>query len=257
MSVRKIDKKLVEECFRKSIVTYKSHATVQQDITLRLINQLDQFPDISFNNVLEIGCGTGFLTKELVERYPVKHFFINDLVADFEDDIRELVGQKQDRNIDYLVGDIEEIDIPQNLDVIISTSTFQWITQIKELFDKLQHHLSSNGYLIFSTFGINNFNEIKSIEKIGLYYYSFEEIKNRLKQNFTLLYAGEEEIVKHFEGPRAVLQHIKQTGVNALQKKKWTKSDLIRFENKYNELYSDENGVRLTYHPMYFIAKPR
>jgi hypothetical protein len=50
---------------------------------------------------------------------------------------------------------------------------------------------------------------------------------------------------------------MKQTGVNGIPGKVWTKSDLNRFEEDYIDLFGTELGVPLTYQPIYFIAKPK
>ena len=46
-----------------------------------------------------------------------------------------------------------------------------------------------------------------------------------------------------------ILKHIKSTGVNALEMVSWTKTDMQKFENGYNNFCS---GIpTLTYHPIY------
>ena len=46
-----------------------------------------------------------------------------------------------------------------------------------------------------------------------------------------------------------ILKHIKSTGVNALEMVSWTKTDMQKFENGYNNFCS---GVpTLTYNPIY------
>ena len=55
--------------------------------------------------------------------------------------------------------------------------------------------------------------------------------------------------ILEFETPKDVLKHIKNTGVNALSDTRWTKSDLINFEEKYP---INANGkYSLTYQPIY------
>ncbi|PIE69881.1 MAG: malonyl-[acyl-carrier protein] O-methyltransferase BioC, partial [Deltaproteobacteria bacterium] len=59
-----------------------------------------------------------------------------------------------------------------------------------------------------------------------------------------------------FEHPLAVLQHLRQTGVNAIGSKSWTRRQLHQFCSEYEKLYAGAKGVQLTYHPMYFIGRP-
>ena len=59
----------------------------------------------------------------------------------------------------------------------------------------------------------------------------------------------------YFDHPKFVLQHLKATGVTATAKShRWTKQSLQQFYSDYQQFY-DEQGFRLTYHPIYVIAR--
>ena len=49
-------------------------------------------------------------------------------------------------------------------------------------------------------------------------------------------YIYPEIYVMAFDSPKDVLNHLKLTGVNAIENKSWTKKDLINFENGYRNL---------------------
>ena len=53
---------------------------------------------------------------------------------------------------------------------------------------------------------------------------------------------------------RNILEHIKLTGVGTNANCLWTKNKYETFKQKYLEKFSDNNGVELTYHPLYFIC---
>ena len=57
-----IDKSLVKKRFSKSLKTYDDNAIVQKQMAEKLV---DFLPKKEFNSVLEIGCATGLLTKQL------------------------------------------------------------------------------------------------------------------------------------------------------------------------------------------------
>ena len=64
----------------------------------------------------------------------------------------------------------------------------------------------------------------------------------------------EEEIhIMSFNSPKDVLKHLQATGVNAIEAKAWTKSDLLKFENGYNNLCSKR--ATLTYNPIYVFMQ--
>ena len=58
-----------------------------------------------------------------------------------------------------------------------------------------------------------------------------------------------------FESPKEVLKHIKSTGVNCLNVKNFYKSGFLKFEKEYKKLFDEKSCVKLTYHPIYIVAK--
>ena len=90
----------------------------------------------------------------------------------------------------------------------------------------------------------------------GLNYISLEFLKRQLEQqNFEVLFIEQEVKQIYFDHPKSVLQHLKATGVTATAKShRWTKQSLQQFYSDYQQFY-DEQGFRLTYHPIYVIAR--
>ena len=117
--------------------------------------------------------------------------------------------------------------------------------------------LNPDGYLVFSTFGPDNYREIREVNGKGLNYLSFGKHIKLLSEKFDIVWSERETITRHFATPLGVLSHMKQTGVNGIPGKAWTKSDLRKFEEDYQDLFGIDLGVPLTYQPLYFIAKPK
>ena len=109
--------------------------------------------------------------------------------------------------------------------------------------------------ICFSTFGEQNFREVAAVLSSGLDYRPFNTVKKLLADHFEIIYSEEETIPLCFDTPRAVLDHIKHTGTNALAKSRWTKGDLVSFEKSYQDSFACPEGVSLTYHPMYLIGR--
>jgi malonyl-CoA O-methyltransferase len=52
-----------------------------------------------------------------------------------------------------------------------------------------------------------------------------------------------------------VLGHIRDTGVNAVRSRFWTRRDQREFVQRYRDRFQHEDGVRLTYNPIYLIFR--
>ena len=99
--------------------------------------------------------------------------------------------------------------------------------------------------------------EIASIEDVGLSYNTLGELEIIAGRYFDITASRENEQRIEFSSPEALLHHIRQTGVNGLQRRSWTKSRYRHFLSEYSKLFSCENGVYLTYHPLYCCLKKK
>jgi len=236
----------------KSITTYRKHAIVQEAIASRLIAEMRRICPSHVDSVLEIGCGPAVLTEKYFQFFDANSYLANDIVEEYAP-VLEALNPK----IQFMAGDIESSELPQNLDLILSGSTFQWFNNLDAFLEKCQAALLKSGFLVFSSFGPDNYREIRSVEGSGLNYLSFGEHLRLLEKYFDVVWSEKEIITRHFPEPIEVLHHMKRTGVNGLPGKIWTKTDLKNFEARYKDLFGTELGVPLSYQPIYFIAKPK
>ena len=245
-----IDKALVAQRFAKAGQSYIEQAVVQKQISAQLFEYLKMYCPQSLPSVLEIGCGSGNLTHLFHSYFQVDQLFLNDLYADVDQHFSTI------ENIAWLIGDIEQLHLPQSLDAVISSSALQWMTDLPTLLHRIHDALKPNAYFGFSTFGSDNLTEIKQLTGQGLNYISLEFLKRQLEQqNFEVLLIEQEVKQIYFDHPKAVLQHLKATGVTATAKShRWTKQSLQQFYSDYQQFH-DEQGFRLTYHPIYVIAR--
>lgn len=245
-----INKALVAQRFAKAGQSYVEHAVVQKQISAQLFKYLKVYCPQNLASALEIGCGSGNLTHLFHSYFQVDQLFLNDLYEDVDQHFSTI------ENIAWLIGDIEQLHLPQSLDAVISSSALQWMTDLPTLLHRIHDALKPNAYFGFSTFGSDNLTEIKQLTGQGLNYISLEFLKRQLEQqNFEVLFIEQEVKQIYFDHPKSVLQHLKATGVTATAKShRWTKQSLQQFYLDYQQFY-DEQGFRLTYHPIYVIAR--
>ena len=227
--------------FVKAKDTYRKNAVIQKKMAKKLfLETVNNFGN-KFNSVFEIGCGTGFLTDEICSGLEYDNLFLNDITENF-------TGVVPFR---FYKGDILNIEIDEKFDLIISNAVFQWIEDKNLLFSKLYGLLKDDGILAFTTFGKENFSQIKDISGFGLKYENLESLIE--KTGFKALYFEEELETLYFTSVQKILEHIKLTGVQTSANCLWTRSKFEAFKEEYLKHFSDNNGVELTYHPQYFI----
>ena len=236
-----MNKDLIQKRFAKNLDTYNDNAKIQKKMAERLLSFLDRK---DFNDILEIGCGTGFLTQLVNEKFSFKTYTANDIVESCEKYVKEI-----NPKINFIPADIEKAveNSDKKYDLIISNAVFQWVENLESFIKLLVSKLNDGGVLLFSTFGPENFREVNFVLGKTLPYYSANELQEIIKCYKSVV--EQEMHVMAFKTPKDILKHIKSTGVNALEMVSWTKTDMQKFENGYNDFCS---GIpTLTYHPIY------
>jgi len=252
------DKQLVKKRFSKHFDTYHRKAIVQQRIATRLADLVSEINNNSLNKVLEFGCGTGFLTARILEKSTVEQYYLNDLTDVAYEENEAFKSAENKHKFTCIPGDAERIDFPNNLDVVLSSSTVQWFSQLELFFEKVNKVLKPEGLFAFSTFGPDNFKELKQVCNVGLPYKTTQEILAMLPSSFDVVYKQEwkESIV--FSNPIEVLRHMKLTGVTGVSSSFFGKEKLLAFNKTYQDLFSNKDlSVNLTYNPIIIIAKKK
>ena len=252
-------KELIKRRFTKSLGTYHQKALTQRHIANRVAQMaFDSLPEQS-DRIFEIGYGTGLLTEELIARFEVKKLFLNDLVEYFPINIKQLISEKNVvPSIDFVIGDVEKIDFPEDLNAVISSSTVQWLDDKLNFIKKSHTALKPNGMLIFNTFGPNNLAEVKELTGQGLNYLTIGDWKHWMDIYFDDVRIIQETILTPFDSPKELLQHLRLTCVTGtIADFKWTKSSFLDFQEKYYQQYAEKGKVNLTWDVIYVKGRKK
>lgn len=249
-------KELIIRGFARSLGTYSDSATIQRHVSEKLASLVLRYKTGLPYDILELGCGTGFLTENLLDAFPNANWTINDINSEVRESIGMLFQEKSFAKPLYVFDDAEKIPFDSNYDLIISSACIQWFSNLPLFLNEISNKLNANGLLAFSTFGSQNLTEIKMISGKGLNYYTLDDYTSFLNDKYEILYCSEDIVNLYFDDPYDVLKHIKSTGVNGAFRQHWTKSNLAEFMNDYKQ-FQTPKGYTLTYHPIYFICKPK
>lgn len=236
-----MNKDLIMKRFEKNLASYDKNAFVQKNMAEKLFYFLDKK---RYGNILELGCGTGILTKIIAENLNYIHYTANDIVSGCEKYIKKI-----NKNIEFVHSDMEDFirEDKKKYDLIVSNAALQWIENVSGFVENLYDKLNEEGVILFSTFGKDNYKEIQQITGKALKYFSGTELKKMLSQYKPAIEECTDNIL--FDSPQEVLKHMRHTGVNALEETFWTKNDVADFSNKYRELCPQK--FILTYNPVY------
>ena len=252
----------IQQSFQRALQSYNDNASLQRSIANRLLTlALHAGLPTQNHRVLEIGCGTGFLTQQLATQITIEQLFINDLISDCEHYVRDLIPISTQS--EFLAGSIEDIKIPKQLDLICSASTLQWVKNLPELLQKLTQQLNTKGYLILSSFTKNHFIEIRSLQndepdiQYPLNYWSTSQWREALTKDYEVLIIQSKTHIAYFNSVKELLMHLRLTGVNGNSRQRWTQQKFKQFEKAYSEKFQENGKFKLSYNPIYIIAQKR
>lgn len=245
----------VAESFRRGLETYHSAARTQAQIARDLVLMLrGNGAPAGFAKALEFGCGTGHLTKALVQSFDLDTLYLNDLLPEAADLAARSVAPLCPK---VLTGPVESLDLPTGIDLIASASTVQWVLDWPKVLDRLCDALAPKGWLALSGFGTNQYHELTVLSSGGAApnYMDAQDWPRILPQGMELLEIRQTPIVVTFDSAREVLRHLRRTGVNGRAGDQWTREQLQRFETAYHDRFEQDGKVTLTYDPVMLIAR--
>lgn len=256
------DKELIKKRFAKHLEQYNIQSTVQMNICTRIGLLMSKYiANNSFDEKkgYEIGAGTGFLTKILLEKYPKTQWLVNDLVEQTKDYLNNIIINSEAINTQIAFFDAETKTTTDTYAIIASASVLQWFNSLQIYIKQISNHIEKNGYLVFSTFGPDNFIQISTLTPDSpIKYHKKETIEQWADDSgLDVIYSEQYHSDMHFKTPYDAVRYIKETGINANSKKKWTKVEFEDFCAKYTEQYTKNDSVILTFNPMIFILKKR
>lgn len=249
-----MDKQLISKQFSKAISTYDHQAFIQHQIAHRMLLLMQKAGIPTQARIVEFGCGTGYFSRLLIDTFRPSSLLINDLSPTMYQAVAPLLSP----TVSFKAFDAETANFPTETQILCSCSALQWFNSPATFFARSVNCLSKDGYLVFSTFGPNNFQELKALTGRGLHYYSRNILEDALRLYYDICLSTEEVLVQHFETPLSLFRHLKETGVNGIADQPLSPAKFAQLCTNYQKLYSNSNGgVNLTYHPIYIIAQKR
>jgi trans-aconitate 2-methyltransferase len=107
--------------------------------------------------VLDAGCGTGNVTRVLLERLPRGGVIAVDAAPSMVREARELLPAA----VDVRQADLLELRLDEPVDAVLSTATFHWVPDHDRLFANLHAALVPGGRLVAQCGGHGNVAEVK------------------------------------------------------------------------------------------------
>lgn len=144
----------IAAAFGRQAGVYDRHAMLQRDVAELLSRH---FPAREEPDILEIGCGTGLLTRHLLGCYPRGRVLATDIAPAMLQVCRSKFAN--DARLRFAVADAEHADIGGRFDLIASSMVAQWFARPARTLRALSRLLAPGGVLVYATTGPDNLME--------------------------------------------------------------------------------------------------
>lgn len=207
-------KQRISDAFGAAATHYDDHAGPQR-VAARLVADLAQRQRPSgVVRILEIGCGTGLLTRDIQARWPGAQLVVTDLSPAMLDRAaaQGLVGGI------FLAMDGESPPFEGSwFDLILSSLAFQWFDDVPSAIGRLASLLTPGGSLIFSTMGQDSFAAWRAAHHAcgmaaGVPDYPSLEAVRAMLRAYDDSFAFDESVPLDCGGARGLIAHLKGIG---------------------------------------------
>ncbi|CAA9890433.1 Malonyl-(acyl-carrier protein) O-methyltransferase [Candidatus Methylobacter favarea] len=156
-----LDKNRIKHSFSLASATYDKVAALQRRVGSDLLDSINIANPAG--TILDLGCGTGVLTGELLRTVPrasLQQIIALDIAWPMLHTSRnKLINHS---NIGYVCADAELLPIiEKSVDLVFSSLALQWCRNLEAVFADIQRILKSRKQLVFSTFGPQTLKELK------------------------------------------------------------------------------------------------
>ncbi len=261
--MNRVDKRRLRSAFSRSAAAYDARASVQRQVRERVLALLAEAAPRA-RRTLDVGAGTGALLARLAEARPGLVAAAVDLAPGMCRETRAAVPRAL-----VATADAEALPFRAGaFELVVTTSTFQWLTHLGPAFAEVRRVLAPGGVLCAALFGADTLRELREAwraaagPEAGTRTHVFPA---RRDLEAALAASGlrpravvEERLVEWHPDARAVLRALKEVGASSAVPGRaglGGRTATVEMLRRYDAAHRTERGVPATYHVLVALAE--
>ena len=156
----RLDRRGARAAFDRASGSYEAAAALQERVAAELLERLTAF-DFTPRVVLDLGAGTGRVTRELKRRYRRALVIALDIAPGMLREARRHQGLL--RRFARVCADAQRLPLRDaSVDLVFSSLMLQWCEPLGQALGEVRRVLSPTGFFAFSTFGPDTLKELRA-----------------------------------------------------------------------------------------------
>ncbi len=258
---QRVNKSQVRQHFSLHAREYDRYARVQAKVAARLAEQL---PDCVRGGALglEVGCGTGMLSRRVLQRFPDLSLILTDLAHGMSQYSQEQFPASP-------VCDADAANLPfieQSLDLVVTSSVYQWLNDLPNAFGEVARVLKPGGLFAIALFGEKTLFELRDAHQSALgsrpshgqNFPTLELVRTSLGDRFDLQLLSSENEIEWHPTVQDLFRSLKKIGAqNASESRPQglaSRRVIGRMIDVYQQQFGGQNGIPATYEVIYMLA---
>ena len=253
---------MIGQRFSAAAETYDRHVRPQLVLAKAVISML---PEMCPEQILELGSGTGQLTRLLAERFPGVPINAVDVAEKMIEHSRAKFNRVP--QINWIVGDAQTFRDGGRYPLIASSSALHWVSDLRATCKNIFQCLEPGGTFALGMMLQGTLKELHELRKTivpektpGLTLPTYEETKAHLQDagfHLERRKHSEEEII--YSDAKAFLKAIHEQGVTggkvSAGNAPLTRTEISQLVADYQETYTSDSGVYATYETATFLLR--